>query len=91
MTRIKQINVLWLLSLLPWGLFAATLVLFMDAPTPTPGFQAFRIFVFSYPIAVILSRFASSQATQRNKPELALSLAYIPAAWVLVFFYLMLS
>jgi hypothetical protein len=88
---IKQINVLWLLSLLPWGLFAATLLLFMDTPTPTPSFQAFRIFVFSYPIAVILSRFASSRATQRNKPELALSLAYIPAAWVLVFFYLMLS
>jgi hypothetical protein len=83
---IKAANALFLLSLLPWALYALTVLLFLDAPQPwSPGFYVFQILLFTYPIAVILSRFAASQAARRNNEPLARNFSLLPAAWIFAF------
>ena len=65
---IRAVNLLFLLSLLPWTFIAFMVLLIVHVPYPPPmSVQVFRALFFSYPIAVILSRFASSQAERRNK------------------------
>jgi hypothetical protein len=82
---IKAANALFLL-LLPWALYALAFLLFMDAPGPrSTGFYVFQVLLFSYPISVILARFAASQAARRDNQRLARIFSLLPAAWILAF------
>jgi hypothetical protein len=83
---IRVVNLLFLLSFLPWTFIAFMVLLIVHVPEPPPlGVQIFRALFFSYPIAVILSRFASSQAERRNNQRLALTFSLLPFAWFLAF------
>jgi hypothetical protein len=80
----RPVNLLFLLSLLPWTLIALVVLLFNDAPgPPSTSVQIFRALVFSYPIGVILSCFASSQAARRKNEPLAFRLSLMPFLWFL--------
>jgi len=77
------INILFLLSLLPWAFVLMISFLFMDAPDSSK-LHTLQMIILSYPLAVVAARAASGFAAKRD-PRLAALLSLLPALYYVVF------
>ena len=78
-----MINILFLLSLLPWAFVLMISFLFMDAPDSSK-LHTLQMIILSYPLAVVAARAASGFAARRD-PRLAALLSLLPALYYVGF------